>query len=72
MLDDRQRQLTSTWLNIMGAGIVSGGIVSQMVTLASSTTSITTSAALVILCIVTGAGLHGIASVVTRGQGPGR
>lgn len=69
MLDDRQRQLTSTWLNIMGAAIVSGGIVSQMVTLASSTTSITTSAALVILCIVTVAGLHWIASVVTRGHG---
>jgi hypothetical protein len=35
MRDERQQQLTSNWLNIMAAGTVSGGIVSQLIAMGS-------------------------------------
>ena len=57
MRDERQLQLTSTWLNTMAAGIVSGGTVSQLVAIASGA-SVEISLALILLCIMAGAGLH--------------
>ena len=57
MRDERQLQITSTWLNMIAASIVSGGTVSQLVAIASGA-SVEISLGLILLCIMAGAGLH--------------
>lgn len=58
MNDDQQRrQLTSTWLNIAGAGIVSGGCVSQLAAAANGA-SLPICAVMLSACIASGSLLH--------------
>jgi hypothetical protein len=40
MADDNQRNLTCMWLNIIGAGIVSAGTVTQMIALTNEDATI--------------------------------
>ncbi|MGA0598823.1 hypothetical protein [Enterovirga sp. CN4-39] len=57
MHNQHQQQLTSTWLNVVGAGIISGGLVSQLVALTSGA-SITACLAVILFCVAAGGGLH--------------
>lgn len=57
MRDERQQQLTSTWLNVIAAGVVSGGTVSQLAALANGA-SVAICIGLILVCIATGAALH--------------
>ena len=57
MRDERQQQLTSAWLNIIAAGVVSGGAVSQLAALANGAPA-ELCVALAVGCILTGAVLH--------------
>jgi hypothetical protein len=71
MRDERQQQLTSNWLNIMAAGTVSGGIVSQLIAMGSGA-SVRNSIMLVLLCIAAGSGLHLAALRCLRNTGRDR
>jgi hypothetical protein len=76
VLNDEQRKLTVSWLNILAAGIVSTGVVTQILAVAS-TARLATSAShglvTALVCLLLGITLHGVALTLVRsGRGERR
>ncbi len=72
MRGKQERQLTSTWLNIVGAGIVSGGAISQLTAVAAGAPAANSIMA-ALACIAIGLGFHVAAlRCVTRGESHGQ
>jgi hypothetical protein len=68
MRSDQERQLTSAWLNIVAAGLVSGGVVTQAAAIAAGG-SVALGAAVAIGCLGAGIGLHGAALTWAKPRG---
>lgn len=60
MRGSRHHQLTAAWLNIMGAGIVSGGAISQLAAIANGA-SVPLCVMLALASLLVGTGLHAAA-----------
>lgn len=64
----QERQLTSTWLNIVAAGCVSGGTVSQLAAFAAGTPG-RTCLTVALACLLIGIAAHALALHLARPRG---